>query len=76
MTQEEKQMEFAVFCIENVAHELKEQPEDTYRTLKESGVLEELIFDCYDVLHTQSKEHIVEDIITALNNRKEERSKE
>ncbi len=69
MALEEKKMEFAVFCIENVAAQLNELPEDIYERLSKQGLIDELIFDCYDALHTQSKLHIVEDVITALNNR-------
>lgn len=73
MTLEEKKMEFAVFCIENVAAQLNELPEDIYERLSKQGLIDDLIFDCYDALHAQSKEHIVEDIIAALNNREKGR---
>ena len=65
MTLEEKKMEFVVFCIENVA----ELPENIYSRLNNLGLIDDLLFDCYEVLHTQSKQHITEDIILALKNR-------
>lgn len=46
MTLEEKKMEFAVFCIENVAAQLNELPEDIYERLSKQGLIDELIFDC------------------------------
>ena len=44
--------------------------------LKTAGILDEYILPCYDVLHTQGKEYIVNDI-TELMKRKgvEERGK-
>lgn len=69
MTREEKITEFAVFCIESVAERLNELPEQTYRKLRALGLMDELIFGCYDSLHTQSKQLIVDDILTAIANR-------
>ena len=54
------EVEFAIFCIENVAAALN------YDVLKNSGILHEYIFACYDVLHTQGKEYIVNDIIELM----------
>ena len=68
MTLEEKKMEFVVFCIENVAEQLNELPENIYSRLNNLGLIDDLLFDCYEVLHTQSKQHITEDIILALKN--------
>ena len=66
MTLEEKKMEFTVFCIENVAEQMNELPEHIYSRLNNLGLVDDLLFGCYDTLHTQSKQHIVEDIILAL----------
>lgn len=59
-------MEFTVFCIESVAEQMNELPEKIYSRLNNLGLIDDLLFDCYDTLHTQSKQHIVEDIIQAL----------
>jgi hypothetical protein len=59
-----KELEFAVFCIENVADELGLTGAAVYRLLTErSSVLDSYILPCYDTLHTQGKEYIVNDII-------------
>ena len=56
--------EFAVFCIENVAARLNVDAEKVYAALTEqTDILKEYIIPEYEVLHTQSKEYIVEDII-------------
>lgn len=57
------------FCIEEVAKRLNELPENVYRKLECSGLMDDFIIGCYDALHTESWEHIVDDIIEALRNR-------
>ena len=54
------ELEFAVFCIENIAMRLKKW----YRALTEkSDILNSYVISEYEMLHTQSKEYIVDDII-------------
>ena len=69
MTLEEKKIEFAVFCIENVAKRLNKHAEDTYLRFQKAGVTENYILPFYDTLHTQSKEYIVDEVIEALTTR-------
>jgi len=64
---DKKQIEFAVFCIESIAEKLGQTGDVIYEMLtKESNVLNDYIVSCYDVLHTQGKEYIVEDIIEVM----------
>ena len=57
------QLEFAVFCIENVAEHLGRDPVEVYDLLaKKSSILKDYIFALFDVLHTQGRDYIVEDI--------------
>ena len=59
-----KQLDFSVFCIENVAEYLDLHGEEIYKLLTEkSDILDSYIIPCYDVLHTQGKEYIVNDIV-------------
>ena len=58
-------VEFAVFCIENVAIKLFCDSSELYKKLKDSGILYYIV-SSYDVLHTQSKEYIVDDIIKTM----------
>ena len=64
-----KELEFAVFCIENTALELGKDPADVYCALRDSGILYGYVVPSYDVLHTQGKEYIVQDIISIMNDR-------
>ena len=60
-------LEFAIFCIENVAKKLNQNPQDTFDALtKSSDILMSYIVASYDVLHTQGKDYIVNDIISCM----------
>ena len=62
-----KTLEFAIFCIEEIAAELHKSGNEVYDMLtKQSDILFSYIVPSYDVLHTQSKEYIVEDIISFM----------
>ena len=60
-----RQMEFAVFCVGCVAEALNRPATEVY----DDGLLRDYIVEFYDVLHTQSQEYIVEDIIRAMKER-------
>ena len=63
-------LEFAVFCIENVADALGKTSADVYRALSgANGILLQYIVPCYDVLHTQGKAYIVDDILDVMKER-------
>lgn len=59
------QLEFSIFCIENVAEKLGMKGDEVYQllTTEENNILSHYIIPCYEILHTQSKEYIVNDII-------------
>lgn len=66
----EDELEFAVFCIENIAIKLGKNAEEVYRALTEkSDILTNYIVAEYEILHTQSKDYIVEDIISLMEER-------
>ena len=60
-------LEFIVFCIEEVAAKLQLPGNVVYDLLtKKSRILSEYIIPSYDVLHTQSKQYVVDDIISLM----------
>ncbi len=68
--QTERELEFAVFCIENVASALDKPADCVYRALTEkSNILNQYIVPSYDVLHTQGREYIVNDILEVMAER-------
>lgn len=64
------ELEFAIFCIENVASTLERDSRDVYEMLtKKSDILYSYIVPEYEMLHTQGKEYIVNDIIEFMKKR-------
>lgn len=60
----ESQVEFSVFCIEHIASNLGLSGDKGYQLLNgDYNILDEYIIPNYEILHTQSKEYIVNDII-------------
>ena len=65
--QSSDELEFAIFCIENVAAKLCLDPVLVYDAFtKQSNILNGYIVPCCDQLHTQSLEYIVEDILDVM----------
>ena len=65
-----KELEFAVFCIENVAQRLGVDAERVYDALTgKSDILNSYIVPEYEILHTQSKDYIVDDILQVMKER-------
>ena len=66
----DRELEFAVFCIENVAAALGKPSGDVYKALVGKGdVLRQYIIPSYDVLHTQGRDYIVNDICEVMAER-------
>ena len=62
-----RELEFAIFCIENIAAKLGVSAEKVYDALTEkSDILNDYIIPEYEILHTQGKEYIVDDIIEVM----------
>lgn len=62
------ELEFAVFCIENIAEKLGITAQRVYAALSEnSNVLKSYVIPEYGALHTQGKAYIIEDILDVLN---------
>lgn len=65
-----KELEFAIFCIENIASRLHVDAQKVYVALSEqTNILNDYIIPEYEVLHTQSKDYIVDDIIDVMHER-------
>ncbi len=60
---------FVVYMIHACADRWNTAPSKVYRKIKESGCLDEYLIPCYDVLHTQSTDYVVQDISDYLKDR-------
>ena len=65
-----QELEYVIFCIENIAEKLKKKADQIYVELtKKSNILNDYIVPEYEMLHTQGKEYIVNDIIEVMKER-------
>ena len=65
-----RELEFAIFCIENVAVKLGVNAERVYQAFTEkSNILNGYIVPEYEVLHTQSRDYIVDDLLDVMKER-------
>lgn len=64
------ELEFVIFCIENVADKLNIKANIVYDLLNnKSDILQCYIIPSFNVLHTQSKDYIVDDIVGVMKNK-------
>lgn len=62
-----KEIEFAVFCIENIAEYLEMDSQDIYQLIAvKSRMLYDYIVPSYEPLHTQSKDYIIHEIVDMM----------
>lgn len=63
----QNELEFAIFCIENIAIKLGINANSVYKALTDkSNILDSYIIPEYEVLQPQSKDYIVDDIISLM----------
>ena len=63
-------LEYVLFCIEGIAIKLGKDGREVYQILTEdSDILNSYIVPSYDVLHTQGKDYIIEDILDVMKKR-------
>ena len=59
---------FTVLAIEASAQKMGVSPSEMRRRLDKVGLIKNLIQDCYDTLHTESREAVANEVIEALKN--------
>ena len=62
-------LDFITFCVGSLADALHMSASQVYSALRLSGVLNDYIVPCYDVLHTFGKEYLVEELTEVLKER-------
>lgn len=67
-TPEQDRLAFTVLAIESAAQKMGISPQETLQRLDRVGLTKNLIQDCYDTLHTESREAVAADVVEALHN--------
>lgn len=63
----ENKMIFASSCVESAARQRNVSSTEMYSRMKRVGLIDGFILKCYDGLHTQSRQHVTEDVLGALD---------
>ena len=59
---QKNELSFSIFALYSLAEKWKITPAAVYKILNTTGIMDDYVIRCYDVLHTQGKEYLVEDI--------------
>ena len=63
-----ERLAFTVLAIEASAQKMGISPSEMRKRLDKVGLIKSLILDCYDTLHTESREAVANDVVEALKN--------
>ena len=63
----ESKMIFASSCVESAARQRNISTSEMYLRMKRVGLIDGFILKCYEGLHTQSRQHVTEDVLGALD---------
>ncbi len=66
-TQDEIEMAFVASCIESVADHLGLPYLEILERMDKVGMIDDYIYAHYDVLHTESRKNLTENLIETLN---------
>ena len=61
-------MAFVATCIEATARTLGVGYREVYDRMSRLSLIDKYIYPCYDTLHTESRENIVQDLLECMNN--------
>lgn len=62
----EQMMIFVASCVESAARAENVSSAEMYKRMKRVGLIEGFIIKCYESLHSQSRQHVTEDVLGAL----------
>ena len=66
---------FASSCVEAVARKTQVSTTEAYKRMKTVELFRDVIFPCYETLHSQSREIATEDILEAMSVRESKLNK-
>lgn len=64
---------FTVLAIEAAAQKMNISPSEMRKRLDKVGLIKNLIQDCYDTMHTESREAVANEVVEALGNWEKEK---
>lgn len=67
LSQTEIKLAFVASCIEGTARVLGKSYQEIFDRMKHVGMIQNYIWPNYEMLHTESREHVTNNIIECLN---------
>ena len=67
LSDDELQNIFAASCVETLAKALGVSSTEAYKRMEEVNMIDNFIYPCYDSLHTESREHVTQDLLEYLH---------
>ncbi len=65
---EEIKLAFAASCVEGAARKLGVPYIEVYNRMKKVDLINKYILPHYDMLHTESREYLIDDVVECLTN--------
>ena len=65
-SEDQLQMTFVVSCIGSVAKSTHRSTQEVYEKMKHANMINDYLFKHYDVLHTESRENLTQELIALL----------
>ena len=62
----EIKLAFVAYCIESTARKLDKSYQEIYERMKRVGMIKNYIWPNYEALHTESREHVTDNMIECL----------
>lgn len=66
LSQTEVTLAFVASCIESTARRLGKSYQEIFARMQQVGMIENYILPYYDVLHTESREHVTDNMVECL----------
>lgn len=57
-----KELSFSIFIIHHLAQAWEKSPAFVYKALNDTRIMDDYVIGCYDTLHTQGEQALVQDI--------------
>lgn len=61
-TMKKEDLDFTIYCVGIMAESLGRDARDVYRLMQKGNIIMGYIVPCFDVLHSFSREYIIEDL--------------
>lgn len=71
-SEEQLKMTFAASCIDSVAKVEHSTSEDVFFRMKRAGLIGGYVLKYYDTLHTESRDHVTQELVRMLKEREEQ----